>query len=591
MLISLCYIYLWVRFQKCYTVVIRSTLHRLCGENKTSVSSFIFCALNPQGKPLQKGQPTWQTSVNKQLSPPLPEEDVFLKLGEKAIYITESQACDDISKWTLLWGSSLSCGPRVENISFIIEATSGQRVGSQARHHTTKKKKGKSEKHITSLSLKKQTEIILSEPSPCEWEVLSERGDTQLTQHRKGSLLLPPEVHRALVERRGSEPLRGASTGVDSGDSLGNNHQHMEGHGHHLHLSSCHECLELENSTILSVKYASSTTSPTFPMTTGDETLDKFEENEAESFRGQSRRVNVSGKPLNVLVYTGGCQERFQRVRSLLCECIDMDSYMVYPLRPQQALSERWLESVALLVLASDEPLTPQLQACFLAYLEQGGRVLGLSSTLFPTGLALVPRKSRRNQISKLSFTRADTTELDLSGLASGSGAPEWCWEDPGEVELWGELKGDRDGVDKDMVIVRVKRGVEGGEAVLTEILTSLGLSCELSQAPPPSHVYLLATSEERRTNFLNWLHTQVDNERLLKSSKASLKVVPSVDLQAGPPLLPEGILALVTDPPEFQNCKQFSLQTYSQHLETHTLGRTLLYTQVTPTTMDLLLG
>ncbi|KAK6317255.1 hypothetical protein J4Q44_G00126550 [Coregonus suidteri] len=252
-----------------------------------------------------------------------------------------------------------------------------------------------------------ETEIILSEPSPCEWEVLSERGDTQLTQHRKGSLLLPPEVHRALVERRGSEPLRGASTGVDSGDSLGNNHQHMEGHGHHLHLSSCHECLELENSTILSVN--------------GDETLDKFEENEAESFRGQSRRVNVSGKPLNVLVYTGGCQERFQRVRSLLCECIDMDSYMVYPLRPQQALSERWLESVALLVLASDEPLTPQLQACFLAYLEQGGRVLGLSSTLFPTGLALVPRKSRRNQISKLSFTRADTTELDLSGLASGS--------------------------------------------------------------------------------------------------------------------------------------------------------------------------
>lgn len=43
---------------------------------------------------------------------------------------------------------------------------------------------------------------------------------------------------------------------MDSGDnSLGINHQHMEGHGRHLHLSSCHECLELENSTILSIKY------------------------------------------------------------------------------------------------------------------------------------------------------------------------------------------------------------------------------------------------------------------------------------------------------------------------------------------------
>lgn len=94
MLITLCYVYLWVRFQKCYTVVIRSTLHRLCGGSKTNASnvSFTFCALNPLGKPrLQKGQPTSLQSVNKQLSPPLPEEDVFLKLGDKAIYITEPQ--------------------------------------------------------------------------------------------------------------------------------------------------------------------------------------------------------------------------------------------------------------------------------------------------------------------------------------------------------------------------------------------------------------------------------------------------------------------------------------------------------------------
>ncbi|KAM9539220.1 biotin--protein ligase isoform 1-T1 [Salvelinus alpinus] len=705
MLITLCYVYLWVRFQKCYTVVIRSTLHRLCGGSKTNASnvSFTFCALNPLGKPqLQKGQPTCLQSVNKQLSPPLPEEDVFLKLGDKAIYITEPQACEDLSKWTLLWGSSLSCGPRIENISFIIEATSGQRVGSQAHHTTENKKvlkwsdyclplacspvqpfravaqasvdnfsrlgvafmedrlqldnglvpskivsvllresafkelleKGKSEKHITSLSLKKQTEIILSEPSPCEWEVLSVRGDLQLTQNRKCSLLQPPEIQRALVERRGSEPLRGASPGVDSGDnSLGINHQHMEGHGRHLHLSSCHECLELENSTILSVKYASVDNIPDLPddyatcTDSGDETLDEFEEDEAESFVGQSRRVNVTGKPPNVLVFTGGCQERFQRMRSLLGECIDMDSYTVYPLRPQQALSEPWLESATLLVLASDEPLTPQLQARFLAYLEQGGRVLGLSSTLCPTGLALVPRKSRRSQICRLSFTKADTTELDLSVLASGSVFVRELQSggDPGETEVWGELKWDGDGGDKDMVIVRVTRGEDRGEAVLcqvhletapnsedivssqgfdelkmsnacryevlTEIITSLGLSCEQSQAPPASPVYLLATSEERRASFLKWLHTQLDKEGLLKCSKAFLKVVPSAELQAGPPLLPKGTLALVTDAPEAQSWEQFSLQTYSQHLETRALGRTLLYTQVTPTTMDLLEG
>lgn len=93
--------------------------------------------------------------------------------------------------------------------------------------------------------------------------------------------------------------------------------------------------------------------------------------------------------------------------------------------------------------------------------MEQGGRVLGLFSTLCPTGLALVPRKSRRSQICKLGFTRADTTELDLSAFVrkpqSGVGG------DPEEVEFWGKLKEERDGVDKDMVILRVTRGVEEG--------------------------------------------------------------------------------------------------------------------------------
>ena len=44
---------------------------------------------------------------------------------------------------------------------------------------------------------------------------------------------------------------------------------------------------------------------------------------------------------------------------------------------------------------------------------------------------------------------------------------------------------------------------------VLTEILTSLGLSCELSQIPPPSPVYLLSTQPVSLTPYtqLQLLH------------------------------------------------------------------------------------
>lgn len=48
------------------------------------------------------------------------------------------QACDDLSKWTVLLGSSLVCGPRIENISFIIEAT-GHRVGYHSPHTSNQK--------------------------------------------------------------------------------------------------------------------------------------------------------------------------------------------------------------------------------------------------------------------------------------------------------------------------------------------------------------------------------------------------------------------------------------------------------------------
>ncbi len=249
----------------------------------------------------------------------------------------------------------------------------------------------------------------------------------------------------------------------------------MEGHGHHLHLSSCHECLELENSTILSVKYASAENIPDLPddnsvgLDSGDETLNEAE-HYAKGFYGQSNGFDSNSKPPNVLVYTGGCQERFQAVCQLLSECINMENNIIYPLHPQQALSEPWLDNSKLLVLAEEETLTPYLQTRFLTYLSQGGRVLGLASTLCPAGLRLEVRERQRGQVSRLSFTREDSTELELSVLASGKVYIRDT-QGGGEVELWGELRGDVPH-QRDMVIVRVTHGGDGGEAVLCQVKT-----------------------------------------------------------------------------------------------------------------------
>ncbi|KAL2095419.1 hypothetical protein ACEWY4_010138 [Coilia grayii] len=680
MLITLCYIYLWVRFQKFYTPVIRRTVYRLCGGSNLS-SSFTFCAVRSDH--CQTGE-----QGSRQRKSTLPEEtQVFLKLGNKAIYITEPQACDDLSKWTLLIGSSLFSRPRIHDIAFIIEATSVpnggrcldsnkkavkwsdychplacspgnpfravaetsvdnfSRLGVAFLEDRLQMENGLIPEKIVSvllqesilrelieknqsatgtnteqqvqrhLPLNTKTAIVLSEPSPrAESDILQ---GPELTTYRKSN---PSSL--------ASEPAGHRSSDVECGDSHGKEPRHtagpLAGHhhmdGHHLHLSSCHECLELERSTILSVKYASIENIPDLPHDDDDgDNVDSDEGvDEVESFAGQSRRVNVSGKPPNILVYTGSSVNRFDVIHCLLAECIDTESYTLYPLRPQQALSEPWLESTLLLVLAAEETLTPQLQERFLAYLDKGGKVLGLSSTFTPAGLSLVTKESQRNQICRLNFTKSDSTELELSVLASGSVYVREPAEGMrGEVELWGELHGEA----KDMVIVRVTHGARGGEAVLCqvrletapdaqriqspagfdvlkmsnalryevlmEILMSLGLSCELSQIPPPSPVHVLSTCPELKGRFLKWLESQIDREGMLGSPKSRLKLLSGAELQTD---LPEGVLALLPTTPELVS-EQFNLQAYSHHLHTHTLGRTLLYAEATPTTMDLLEG
>lgn len=690
MLITLCYVYLWVRFHKCYSVLIRHSLSRL----NSSRFSFSFRVCSSSASAGATSPPTGRlTAARRQPCPVPPEDTVFLQLGDKAVYVTEPQACDDLSKWTVLLGSSLVCGPRLENISFIIEAT-GQRLGCHNPHTANKKvlkwsdyclplayspgqpfravaqasvdnfsqlgvafiedrlhlDNGLLPSKIVPVLLKESTlsELLKkqcpqtpkTETSVCLSGTESEEGvaepllcnlsaDHQHQQYRKGSLFLTPEAKRRLEERRGSEPLRstqdlGVVCGAE-GHSLGNHH-HMEGHGHHLHLSSCHECLELENSTILSVRYASAENIPDLPddnsvgLDSGDETLDEVE-HDAKGFFGQSGTFGYNSKPPNVLVYTGGCQERFQAVRQLLSECINMEDNIIYPLLPQQALTDPWLDNTKLLVLAEEETMSPQLQTRFLTYLSQGGRVLGLASTLCPAGLCLEVRERRRGQVSRLSFTREDSTELELNLLASGKVYIRDS-QGGGEVELWGELKGDVPH-QRDMVIVRVTHGRDGGEAVLcqvhleiapdsqnltsedfdelkicnalryevlTEILTSLGLNCEPNQSPAPSSVHLLATTQEAKASFLKFLQTHADQNGLLTLPKVSLKMTSCSEVHDGP-MPPEGPLALVTDSTDSENWAQFSMETYTKNLKTSLLGHTLLYAEIVTSTMDLLEG
>ncbi|XP_073770394.1 biotin--protein ligase isoform X1 [Danio rerio] len=595
MLITLCYIYLWMRFQRRYASVIRDALRGLSGGHR----GFTFR----------------QQSTS---SPQSSGDTLLLQLGDRGVFITEPQVCEDLSRWTVL-SSSLAPGGGVESVSFLIEASSSSSSSSRAplSPHRSSTEVGS--------ALTPNTLVLnwsdLCLPLACSpgqpyravaetsLENFSRLGVAFMEDRlRMENGLIPAKItsvslrEAALQELIQSQQRRRLSAPQQHPEPQ-SEHQHMD--GHHLHLSSCTECLELENSTILSVRCASVENIPDLPEDCSTE---------PEQEPGPQC---AHGKPPNVLVYTDGCEQQFQKIRSLLAECVDTERYTVYHLQPQQALSEPWLENTLLLVLAPEHPvpLPPPLQLRFLSYLSQGGRLLGLCCSLCPAGLTLRPRAPPHPQLCTLSFTRADSSQLRLSVVSSGS-VFERDGGGGGQVELWGQISG------QEMAIVRVTHGPDSGEAilcqvrldsapaphhlsgtqscseletsdalryqVLTEILTSLGLSCGRSQVLPHTPIHLLTTHPELKASFVRWLRAQVCvSGGVVRLPECVLKVCWSAQECVE---VCDGELVLHTDPPACFS-ELFSLQTYTHHLQTQRLGRTVLYTDVTSSTMDLLDG
>ncbi|OXB79513.1 UNVERIFIED_CONTAM: hypothetical protein H355_000329 [Colinus virginianus] len=295
------------------------------------------------------------------------------------------------------------------------------------------------------------------------------------------------------------------------------------GEHHHLHLSSCHECLQLENSTIESVRFASVEDIPELP----DDCYSKLEEN-GDCLSTRIKRINLAGKPPNVLIYVGSetAKVDFERVRTVIQECIDTDSYTIYQLHEEQVLKAPWIDNSLLLIIATEKPISEKNQKQFMKFLSKGGKILGLSSSFTFDGIQIKRKDKLKKTVHELVVSKMDSTEIKLNLLISGCIFEVAMKEGSNKVKPLSCLNN----ADKDIVIVHLPYGDNGGEAILSqvhleldtnsvdiqteedfnllkmsnpkryevlkEILVSLGLSCELSEIPMLTPVYLLSSDE-----------------------------------------------------------------------------------------------
>ncbi|XP_075627828.1 biotin--protein ligase isoform X2 [Balearica regulorum gibbericeps] len=466
--------------------------------------------------------------------------------------------------------------------------------------------------HLQESTLKELAQVA---PSVKEQSISSTQMD-EVTPAATFGTMVKSELGVAESAGRGEEEkskLEKDREHEDESNSLSDK-ETGAGEHHHLHLSSCHECLQLENSTIESVKFASAENIPEL----SDDCKSKLEEKNDDCLVRGIKRVNFAGKSPNVLIYLGSetAKVEFEQLKSILQECIGIDSYTIYQLREEQVLKDPWIDNALLLIIATEEPISEENHKEFIKFLSKGGKILGFSSSFTFDGVQIKRKKNLKKTVHELVVSKMDSTEVKLNLLLSGYIFEEVMKEDT-KVKTLSRLNN----ADEDTIIVHVTYGDSGGEAILSqahleldinsmdvqteedfnllkisntkryevlkEILISLGLSCELSEIPMLTPIYLLSPDEEIHLAFLKWLEGNVDAEGLRASSKVSLKFVSSCEskMEITPSLMP-----VITEMGSFSS-EHFSLKTYQQNLQTKKLGKIILFTEVTTTTMDLLDG
>ncbi|XP_064262641.1 biotin--protein ligase isoform X2 [Passer domesticus] len=583
MLITLCYLYLWARWGPRSAALVRSTVRRL----HRSRCSFTFCARQPH-----------------------PEERVCLRVGGKVFCTGEAQFLDDLNRWSGLLVSPFIHPEKLlpaEHIAFVTESISAHTENLQKGPDSSKEivkwsdfcsplayKAGEPFKLIAEASVDNFSSLGIAF---LEDRLQMENG---MVPHRIVSVHLEESALKELA--REAPSVKEESTDMDAVTPAG-----KSGFGQ----ADGDKCkLEEERE-----REETGENIPELP----DDCSSTGEEKEHERLQKGIKRINLAGKPPNILIYLGSeaAKGRFEQVRSVLRECIDAESYTVYQLHQEQVLRDPWVENCLLLLIATEEPIPEGIHRQFMKFLSKGGKILGLSSSFTFGGVQLKRKNKLRRVVHELVVSKKDSTEVKLNLLVSGCVFEEGMKGDASRVKVLSRLNN----AAEDTVIVHLTHGSSGGEAILSqahleldsnsmdvqteedfnllkmsnskryevlrEILTCLGLNCELSEIPELTPIYLLSPDEEIHLAFLKWLEGNVDAEGLRASSKVSLKFVSSCEskVEVAPSLVP-----VITEMESFSS-EHFSLKTYQQHLQTKKLGKILLFTEVTTTTMNLLDG
>lgn len=340
-------------------------------------------------------------------------------------------------------------------------------------------------------------------------------------------------------------------------------------------------------------------------MAAGDIKYEKLEADDeiktADSSFAQSKKT--AAKPPNITVYCGkeDSKESFDRIRSVLEQCVDKERYVIYQVVHNEMNTVPWSDNTELLVLASEESCK-DVDEVVLTYLERGGNIISFGGCVDNVFLKMEALASS-GSVVQMSCHKWNKVVVKCGGLAYTDVVkmPEYncsvlARDDASNKPLIVKLHSIVTvNPEPSLAILSQVRFDADPSAELVDILsyllsTHLNIECASKTVPDLTPGLLLAKSKKLKKLLLRNLSKRL-KDGTLNSSEVSLKFVHSLKEIKTP--ASSSILPVIThnssEEEESYNPKYFKADMYWTNLHSTVLGTVVLYVDVVPTTMNLL--
>ncbi|XP_074651920.1 biotin--protein ligase-like [Tubulanus polymorphus] len=317
--------------------------------------------------------------------------------------------------------------------------------------------------------------------------------------------------------------------------------------------------------------------------------------------------MNRNMKPPNVLIYCGKIDSKriFESIKSVVDRCLNIDCYAIYHLKYDDISKSPWKQNAILLIVAT-EKLDSNAKTEFQDYLQNGGNVVSLCSSIDEEFMTL---KSRSNQIGIISIKYENRDDLIhvISGKYSYNVnsnnqynilATDGSTGDPVVIHLstqsgqiiLSQVHFEKDpiefGITSDLYVL-LKKSNEKKFEILKELFMSLGIDCsETHRDFDVKPFYLMSVTQAVCERFLASIKPRLKSGNKLSSRKATLEFVdsePQTDIDSS-------VIPIINKQQNSDHI-EFNMSLYRQNISTQFTGNIVLYSQLTRSTMDLFDG